>query len=50
MGEFRINATTHRSYDTRRFDRPNWSRQTDLAHAAKVTLAKVSCVMPISEH
>jgi hypothetical protein len=47
--EFRINAAIHRSYDTRRFDRPNWSRQTDLAHAAKVTFAKVSCVMPISE-
>ena len=24
--EFRINATTYRSYDTRRYDKPGWTR------------------------
>ncbi len=43
--EFRINAATYPSYDTRHFDRLNWMRETDLAHAAKITFAKVGCVI-----
>jgi hypothetical protein len=45
--EFRINASTYRSYDTRRFDRPSWMRETSLAHAAKLTCAKVGCAVPL---
>jgi len=46
--EFRINASTYRSYDTRRFDRPSWMRETSLAHAAKITCTKVGCAVPVS--
>ena len=46
--EFRINASTYRSYDTRRFDRPSWMRETSLTHAAKITCAKVGCAVPLS--
>jgi hypothetical protein len=47
--EFRINASTCRSYDTRRFDRPIWMRETSLAQAAKITCAKVGCAVPLSD-
>ena len=47
--EFRINAATYPSYDTRHFDRPSWMRETDLAHAVKITCTKVGCAMPTSE-
>lgn len=39
--EFRINASTYRSYDTRRFDRHNWRRETGLTGAAHATCEKV---------
>jgi hypothetical protein len=45
--EFRINAATHRSYDTRSFDRPSWRRAIDRTQAANVTCAEAGCVMPI---
>ena len=47
--EFRINAATYPSYDTRHFDRPSWTRETDLAHAIKITCTKVGCAIPTSE-
>jgi hypothetical protein len=37
--EFRINATEHRSYDTRRSDSPGWMRVTGLDQAAEMTCA-----------
>jgi hypothetical protein len=45
--EFRINATTFRSYDTRGFDRLGWMRAAGLAQAAKATCAKVGYAMPV---
>jgi hypothetical protein len=45
--EFRINAATYRSYDSRRFDRPHWIREAGLTHAANITCAKVGYAMPI---
>jgi hypothetical protein len=42
--EFRINATTYRSYDTRRFDRPNWMRATGMIQAAEATCNRVGYV------
>jgi hypothetical protein len=47
--EFRINAATYPSYDTRHFDRLCWMRETDLAHATKITCTKVGCAVPTSE-
>jgi hypothetical protein len=44
--EFRINAATHRSYDTG-FDRSYWRREIDLTHAVNITCAEAGCVMPI---
>lgn len=44
--EFRINATTHRSYETRRFDRPGWMRATGLVPAAETTCSKVGYALP----
>ncbi len=41
--EFRINPTTYRSYDTRRHDRPGWTRATTLTQAAETTCVKVGC-------
>jgi hypothetical protein len=46
--EFRINASTQRSYDTRRFDRHVWIRETSLAEATKITCAKVGYAVPLS--
>jgi hypothetical protein len=48
--EFRINAATYPSYDTRHFDRPIWIRETDLAHAAKITCTEVGCATPTAEY
>jgi hypothetical protein len=45
--EFRICATTHRSYETRRFDRPGWMRATGLTQAAETTCAKVGYAPPM---
>ena len=45
--EFRINATTFRSYDTRRSDKPDWLRATGLLHAAETTCAKVGYMLPM---
>ncbi len=42
--EFRINATTFRSYDTRRSDRPNWMRATGITQAAEATCSRVGYV------
>jgi hypothetical protein len=42
--EFRINATTHRSYDTRRFDRPHWMRAAGINQAADTTCSWVGYV------
>jgi hypothetical protein len=44
--EFRVNATTHRSYDTRRFDRPGWMRAGRLTQAAEATCTKVGYALP----
>ena len=48
--EFRISATTHRSYETRRFDRPGWMRATGLTQAAETTCAKVGYALPRPTH
>lgn len=48
--EFRINATTYRSYDTRRHDRPGWARATGLTQAAETTCARVGCALPGAQH
>ena len=45
--EFRINATTYRSYDTRRHDRPGWARVSGLSEATETICARVGCVLPI---
>jgi hypothetical protein len=45
--EFRICATTHRSYETRRFDRPVWMRATGLTQATETTCAKVGYAPPM---
>jgi hypothetical protein len=42
--EFRINATTFRSYDTRRFDRPSWMRAAGMVQAAETTCNRVGYV------
>jgi len=42
--EFRINATTFRSYDTRRFDRPTWMRAPGMAQAADAICSRVGYV------
>ncbi len=44
--EFRSNATTFRSFDTRGFDRLGWTRAAGLAEAAKTTCGKVGYVLP----
>jgi hypothetical protein len=46
--EFRVNATTFRSYDTRGFDRMGWMRSTGLNQAAEVTCGKVGYALPAS--
>ncbi|HME23186.1 MAG TPA: hypothetical protein VKI44_17945 [Acetobacteraceae bacterium] len=44
--EFRINATTYRTYDTRRHDRPGWARATSLIQATETTCAKIGYELP----
>ena len=44
--EFRINATTFPSYDTRGSDRLGWMRATGLAQAAKAICGKVGYAPP----
>lgn len=44
--EFRINATTYRSYDTRWYDRPGWTRAAGMIPAVESTCARVGCTMP----
>ncbi len=44
--EFRVNATTFRSYDTRGFDRLGWMRAAGLLQAAKATCGKVGYALP----
>jgi hypothetical protein len=44
--EFRINATTYRSYDTRRHDRPGWTRASNLLQATETTCIRVGCALP----
>jgi hypothetical protein len=46
--EFRINATTYRSYDTRWHDRPGWARATGLTQATKTTCTRVGYALPRS--
>lgn len=46
--EFRINATTYRSYDTRRNDKPAWTKATSLVQAAGTTCVRVGCAPPRS--
>lgn len=44
--EFRINATTYRSYDTRWHDRPDWTRAISLNQAAETICIRVGCTPP----
>jgi hypothetical protein len=44
--EFRVNATTHRSYNTRRFDRPGWMRAAGLSQAAETTFTRIGYALP----
>ncbi len=44
--EFRISATTFRSYDTRRNDRPRWVRAVGMLQAAEATCASVGFTLP----
>ena len=46
--EFRINATTYRSYDTRRHDKLGWTRAISLVQAAETTCARIGCTPPHS--
>jgi hypothetical protein len=46
--EFRINATTFRSYDTRYDDRPGWARATGMTHATATTCTRVGYAPPIA--
>jgi hypothetical protein len=44
--EFRVSATTFRSYDTRRNDRPRWVRATGMLQAAEATCTSVGYALP----
>ena len=46
--EFRINATTFKSYDTRYDDRPAWARAPGIAQAVAATCTRVGCPAPES--
>ena len=46
--EFRINATTFKSYDTRHDDRLIWSRAAGLTQAAATICARVGYSAPVS--
>ncbi|HVC62605.1 MAG TPA: hypothetical protein VND19_19845 [Acetobacteraceae bacterium] len=45
--ELRSSATTFRSYDTRRNDRPRWVRAIGRLEAAEATCTSVGCAMPV---
>jgi hypothetical protein len=47
--EFRVSATTYRSYDTRRNDRPRWVHAINMLQAAEATCASVGCQMPVRQ-
>lgn len=47
--EFRINAATRRSYDTRRFNRPTWIRASGMTEATDATCATVGYTQPKPE-
>jgi hypothetical protein len=44
--EFRINATTFKSYDTRYDDRPGWARAAGMTQAAATTCTRVGYIPP----
>jgi hypothetical protein len=44
--EFRINASTFKSYDTRYDDRPAWARSAGMTQAATTTCARVGYALP----
>ena len=44
--EFRITATTYRSYGTRWHDRPGWARATGLTQAVETTCTRVGYALP----
>jgi hypothetical protein len=46
--EFRINATTFQSYDTRYDDRPVWVRAAGITQALVATCTRVGCAPPES--
>ena len=46
--EFRINASTFKSYDTRYDDRPAWARSAGMTQAAAATCTRVGCALPPS--
>jgi len=46
--EFRINATTFRSYDTRYDARPGWARAAGMTQAAATTCARVGYALAVS--
>jgi len=46
--EFRINATTIRSYDTRFDARPGWARAVGMTQAAATTCARVGYALAVS--
>jgi hypothetical protein len=45
--ELRINPTTYRSYDTRRYDRPVWMRAVGMAQAVALTCSRVGYTLPV---
>jgi hypothetical protein len=46
--ELRINPTTYRSYDTRRYDRPVWMRAVGMAQAVALTCSRVGYTLPVA--
>jgi len=46
--EFRVNASTFRSYDTRYDDRRDWTKAAGMAQAAALTCTRVGCALPVS--
>jgi len=46
--EFRINATTFRSYDTRNDGRPAWTKATGMVQAVTAVCARVGCAHPMT--
>ena len=46
--EFRINATTFKSYDTRNDERPAWARAAGMTQAAATICTRVGYAVPAS--